>query len=59
LAAEFKDNRKSKDYYIARTIDCIEPYEPSLIAVETNSVGALYQQELIKERPEWLVEGVT
>ena len=58
LAAEFKENRKSKDYYIARTIDCIEPYEPSLIAVETNSGGALYQQELIKERPEWLVEGV-
>lgn len=58
LVAEYRQNRRTKDYNLAQSIITLEPYNPVCISVETNGGGALYLEEFVKLRSGWKWEGV-
>jgi hypothetical protein len=58
LVAEFRQNFKSKDYYVEQTLTLLDRYKPVLTGIETNSGGALYFQDLIKQRPRMTIAGL-
>jgi hypothetical protein len=59
LVAEYRDQYKSKEYNLQKTYELGDRYSILLAAVETNSGGELYRQDIAKERPGWRVEGVS
>jgi hypothetical protein len=58
LVAEYRDRYKSKEYNLQKTYELGDRYSIVLAAIESNSGGNLYQQDIAKERPNWRVEGV-
>lgn len=58
LVAEYRQNFKSKDYYLEQTVTLLDRYKPVLTGIETNSGGALYFQDLIKQRPRMTIVGL-
>ena len=58
LVAEYRDRHKSKEYNLKKTYELGDRYSIVLAAIESNSGGNLYQEDIIKERPSWRVEKV-
>lgn len=58
LVAEYRDRYKSKEYHLQKTYELGDRYSIALAAIESNTGGSLYLQDIAKERPGWRVEGV-
>jgi hypothetical protein len=58
LVAEYRDRHKSKEYNLQKTYELGDRYSIILVAIESNSGGNLYQEDIAKERPNWQVEAV-
>ena len=59
LVAEYRDRHKSKEYHLQKTYELGDRYSVVLAAIESNSGGGLYQEDIAKARPSWRVEGVS
>lgn len=53
--AQFRENRRSKDYYRDQCIRLFDEYKPVAIAVEQNAGGSLYIDEFIALRPNFKI----
>jgi hypothetical protein len=58
LVAEWRDNTLSIVASQARVVDLIRRYSPAVVAIETNSGGAVLREQLIMALPDVRVEGV-
>jgi hypothetical protein len=58
LVAQFRANRKTKDFCLAKTLDLLDDFNPTSLSIETNGGGQLVMQDLIAERPSWHIHGV-
>lgn len=58
LVAEFRENRRTKDYYRDRSLALFDQYQPEVVAIEQNSGGSLYIDEFIALRPSQRIEAV-
>jgi hypothetical protein len=58
LAAQYREQRKTKDYSIASTLNLIDIFRPRQVNVESNSGGALLLEDYAKLRPSYKWEGV-
>lgn len=58
LVAEFRENRRTKDYYRDRCLRLFDEYQPVAIAIEQNSGGSLYIDEFMVLRPGLRIEPV-
>lgn len=61
LVAQYRDRQKTIDFFIQKAAALLTPYSRSrsfMIGCETNSGGALVQQELTRLKPMWRVECV-
>lgn len=59
LVAEYREQFKSKEYNLQKTYELGDRYRVMFAAIETNSGGELYRQDIARERPGWRLEGVT
>jgi Terminase RNaseH-like domain len=58
LVAQYRANRKTKDFCLAKTLDLLDDFNPASISIETNGGGQLVMQDLIAERPSWRINPV-
>jgi hypothetical protein len=58
LVAQYRDRYRSKDFFIEKTLELLDPYRPAMMGVEVNGGGGLYLQELLTARPGWTIEGI-
>jgi hypothetical protein len=58
LVAWFRDNYKTSDYYILKTLELWDDYRPKETVVETNNGGQIYIDDFILNRPSGIFEGV-
>lgn len=59
LAAEYRDSQRSNEYNELKSLELLDAYSPSIVAVEKNSGGAIILEQLRKKRPRLRVEPVT
>lgn len=55
----YRDRNKTKDYYIDKTCDLIDEFQPERIGIEKNSGGDLYYQDLVKQKPNYEIIPIT
>lgn len=58
LVAEYRNNRRSKDYNLAQTLKLLDDYNPAVTSCETNGGGSLILEELTKLRSHLTILGV-
>lgn len=59
LAAEYRDSQRSNEYNELKSLELLDAYSPSIVAVEKNSGGAIILEQLRKKRPRLRIEPVT
>lgn len=59
IVHEYAENRRTVEYSITQVCGILDRYRPELLAVETNSGGAIVRENLCKIRPNFRIEGFT